>query len=322
MARLKIHPMATRLALREYLPFASFLLAWTLLGLAIGHADVVRLIAANAFVQAVRAIATLEVMPLLGKRTHGTAAVYSASIRRALKFDGLSLLVCALLIALVVGFLLLRGMDKAAIMVAVIACAIPARHGAALAIARRNRHVFWKLGSSVVAVAGAGLVLLLGLHWMAAAIVLAARDWGGLLATALFADRRRDGTPAPPEPLTFAEAAGRTEASARRRLSYRLIKSIAGIALGPFGNIAARTGRSAGNLDSRLARLVPRNRPSTIAFTAITAAVGAFFLLWSREPSALLGGAAFIRLAATGGAILLWWNYADGQIDDEDDDDE
>jgi hypothetical protein len=124
------------------------------------------------------------------------------------------------------------------------------------------------------------------------------------------------------DPLTFALVAARTEASARKRLSYRLIKSLLGVVLGPFGNIAARTSREVGKLDSRLARIVPRNKPSMILFTLGTGGAAAFWLLVSREPATVLAGAAFARLSATGAAALLWWRYATKDVDEEEDDDE
>jgi hypothetical protein len=56
-------------------------------------------------------------------------------------------------------------------------------------------------------------------------------------------------------------------------------------------------------------------------FTLVTAGTAAFFLFVSREPSTVLGAGAFSRLAASGAAVLLWWNYG-GRAKDEGEDDE
>jgi hypothetical protein len=317
----KLRPIATRLAVREYLPFGAWLLAWSLIGLTIGHADAVRLLAANAFVQAIRSVGLLEVGQVLSGRVGCSPDVFRRSRRRAWRIDLLGLLASAVLLWLVAIFLDLRGMEKAAMITAVVGAGIPARNPGLLLVAGRQRVVAWRMGSSVVLALGAIGVFLAGLPAIAAAAVFAAREWGGLLATLLFAPARPARQRPPAEPLRFRDVAGRTEASARRRLSYRLIKSLATIILGPFGNFAARTGREVGKIDSRLARFVPRNKPGMILFTLGTGGTAAFFLLISTEPASLLAGAAFARLAATGATALMWWRYSSDDIDLEEDDD-
>jgi hypothetical protein len=120
--------------------------------------------------------------------------------------------------------------------------------------------------------------------------------------------------------VTFHEAAVQTEASARKRLGYRLLRTIMVAIFGPFGNFAARTGRSAVQLDHKIARLMPHSRLGFGAFTAVTSILAIGLLSMSREPASLLGAAACARLAASGGAALLWWNYRDLKAMDEDDD--
>ena len=313
---------AKRLAVREYLPMGSWILSWFMIGLAIGHADAVRLLAANAFVQAVRHVCTVEAMQVLGRRVSAEKAVFTAARRAALRIEvgslTASILVTAALYALLDG----RGLHEAAVMVAIVSLAIPARNPAALVVARRDRILTWRLGSAVTFAVGSGLVLLLGLHWTAAAAVLALREWGGLAATLLFAPSRKRTRRVWTEPLTFAEAARRTEGSARQKLSYRLISSLATLVLGPFGKLAARTGREVGKLDSRLAKLVPRSKSGFILFTLGTAAAAGFFLFVSREPSTLLAAAAFARLAASGVAVLLWWRFGGETAEDDEPDEE
>lgn len=301
---------AKRLALREYLPLASWILSWFMIGLAVGHADAVRLLAANTFVQAIRHVCTVEGMQVLARRMGAERSVFKLARRAAFKIEVGSLLACIVATGLL--YLLLDGrrLHEAAIMVVIVSFAIPARNPAAMLVAKRERVATWRLGSAVTFAAGSGIVLFFGLDWAAAAVVLALRDWGGLVATFLFAGPRERVGNIWTQPMTFAEAARRTEASARQKLSYRLISSVAILMLGPFGNLAARTGREVGKVDSRLAKLVPRKRSGFILFTLGTATTAIVLLMISREPSTLLASAAAARLAASGGAVLLWWRYA------------
>jgi hypothetical protein len=314
-------PLAKRLALREYLPFAASASAWLMIGLAIGHADAVRLLAAYTFVQAARALLTMEVVQLLARRVRADRRVYRASRRTALRIDLWALGACALGVAALVLFFQVRGMAETAVMTAVVALGIPARHPGALFVAKRNRDISWRLGAAGTMVVGAVAVLLLRLPWLAAAAVLALREWGGLLATLLFARRSAGPSAIVADVLAFREAAGRTEANARKRLSYRMMKSLFAVVLGPFGNLAARTGRSAGGLDAKIANFIPRSRPGMLLFTGGMAGAAGFLLSISREPAAIMGAAALSRIAASGGAALLWWSYAGERIDEEDDED-
>ncbi len=317
----KALPVARRLAIREYLPVAGWTAAWLMIGLAVGHADTVRLLAANTFVQAAKALLTMDVVQLLAKRIGAGREVFRASRRLAVRIDLQALTACAVIIAGLVAFLDWRGMGEVAVMTGVVALGIPARHPGALFAADRDRDLWWRAGVAAVGVAGSAVVLLLGLPWLAAAGVLALRDWGGLLATLLFARRRPEPASVLPEVLSFAEAARRTEATARRRLSYRVVKSLFVVAFGPLGNIAARTGRGAGRLDTRIANLIPRSRPGMLLLTGGTFALSAGLLTLSREPAAVLGAAALARIGASGGSALLWWSYADDAIVEDDDDD-
>ena len=319
--RTKVVGTAKRLAIREYVPLGCWILSWFMIGIAVGHADAVRLLAANAFVQAIRHVCTVEAMQVLGRRTGAEKAVFKQARRAALRIEAGSFLVCIIGTALVAGAFHARGLHEAATMFVIAAFGIPARHPTAILVARRDRIATWRLGSALTFAVGSGLVLLLGLHWAAAAAVLALREWGGLAATLLFAPRRMLKGRIWTDPLTFGEAARRTEASARQKLSYRLIGAVASLVLGPFGNIAARTGREVGKLDSRLAKLVPRSKSGFVLFTLGTAATAGFFLFVSSEPSTILGAAAFARLAASGGTVLLWWRYG-GETATEEDADE
>lgn len=305
---------------REYLPLALWLGTWALLGLHLGHADAVRLLAANAFVAAARSISTLEAVQVLSNYAGTAGPIRKPSRRLAWKVDLASLASAMVLLALLVGLLLWRGMGAAALMVGLVALGLPARHPGGLLVAARDRAVTWKLSAGAVGLTVAAAVFILGGGLVEAALVLAVRDWGGLAFTALFGPKRQPLHRLPQAPLTFADFASRTEANSRRRLTYRIGKSALIALFGPFGNIVARTGRGA-QLDRRIVRFVPRHRGSMAMLTAAMVAGSLALLLLSREPSALLGAAALARIAATAGSALLWWNYARDPGDEDDDED-
>ncbi len=310
------------LAVREYLPLAGWLLCWVLLALALGHADAVRLLAAHIFVQAARAFGTLEVMPLLARLVGAEPAVWRSSRARALRIELGALLASSLIVAAVAGVLVAIGAAQVAAMVAIIAIGVPARHPGQLLVAARDRVAAWRLGAGATIAAGAAIVYLRAPDWQPAALVLGLREWGGLLAAFVFAPRRKPRERLDAQPLTFARAAEQTEMGARRKLTYRLLKGVLTATLGPAGAVFARAGRGA-RLDSRISRLVPRHRGGMALFAFVTAGIAATILLLSREPSALLLGAVFTRLAASSGAALLWWSYAkEGEIAADEDEDE
>ena len=308
--------------MREYVPFAGLLLTWFLLGLSVGHADVVRLIGANALVQAARALCTLELSKVLSRRATASDAVWRTSRRIALKIEVVTLVACVVVVSALVAVLVALDMPLEAAMVAIVALSIPARHPFGLFVARQERIVGWPVGVAVTATIGSAIVFVFGLPWQAAALVIALRDWGGVLAKALSGRRHVPGSKATSEPLTLAEAAGATEATARRRLSYRLVKTLFAVVLGPVGNVAARTGRGAGRFDSKLSRMMPQNWTGIAVFTAICVAVAGVLILISREPLLFLVSAASLRLAALGGSALLWWRYKAAADDDDEDDDD
>jgi hypothetical protein len=205
-------------------------------------------------------------------------------------------------------------------MVLLLAVGFPARHPGVVLTMSRDREVAWRLGSAITVLFGAALVWRLGLEWWHAALVLGLKEWGSLLSTAFFARRRADWPEPYAEPLVFAELAARTEASARRRLTYRMAKSVLGGLLGPVGTVIARTGRGA-RLDDKISRLIPRHRGGMATLTLVSSGVMLFFLVLG-EPATLVISSAAARIAASGGSALLWWNYASALLPDEDDDDE
>ena len=317
----KIAGTAKRLAIREYMPFGGWILSWFFIGLTLGHADAVRLLAVNGFLQAIRQVCTVEAMQVLGRRAGLDRVTYKAARKVAVRIEATFLLVWLAAVAGLAAILNYRGFGEPAAMLAIASLGIAARNPLAILVAKRDRGISWRLGSAATFVVASGLVFLFGLPWWAAAVALAARDWGGLISTMLFA-ARREASEKDREPLTFAEAARRTEMSARQQLSYRLISSVATLTLGPFGKFVARTSREVGRLDSRLARLVPRKKSGFLLFTAGTLGAAIFWLVVAREPSTLLASAAFTRLSASGIAVLLWWRYAGEGAEDDFMDDE
>jgi hypothetical protein len=98
------------------------------------------------------------------------------------------------------------------------------------------------------------------------------------------------------------------------------MKSLFGVVLGPFGNLAARTGRGAVGLDTKIANFIPRNWPGMLVFALSTGAASLILLLVSSEPAAILGSAALARIAASAASALLWWKYGADSIDEDEDD--
>ena len=117
--RTKAVGTAKRLAVREYLPLASWILSWFMIGIAIGHADAVRLLAANAFVQAVRHVCTLEAMPLFGLRER-TVETFRQARRAAIRLELAGLAASVVGVLLLAGLLEYRGLGQVAAMVAAI----------------------------------------------------------------------------------------------------------------------------------------------------------------------------------------------------------
>lgn len=319
LKRAVTHPMLRRLTTREYLPLAAMLATWGLIGLTIGTADAVRLFAAYTFFHAIRSLCALEMGGALIRRI-GNEPAYRTSKATAVRIDLLVLLAALTVTAALAAILWWRGMEVAAAMLLLLTAGLPARHPGVVLTMHRDREVVWRLGSAVTVLAGAALVWQLGLDWWHAALVLAAKEWGSLLATALFARTRSDWREPKEQPLAFAELAARTEASARRRLTYRMAKSVLAGLLGPVGTVIARTGRGA-KLDAKISRLIPRHRGGMAILTLVSSGIMLFFLLLG-EPATLVISSAAARIAASGGSALLWWNYGSALPPDEDDDEE
>jgi hypothetical protein len=171
-------------------------------------------------------------------------------------------------------------------------------------------------------VALAGLVWLLSgdAFWFAAA--LSAREWVAILVAGIAARRREPATEQVPR-LHWREIADHSHATARRRFTYRVSKSLLKFVFGPFGSIAARTGRGF-QLDRKLERFVPRTFASLAALFLLSSAAAVALIVIIPEPAVQLIAASLLRVGASAGNILIWSKLGRGDTlpgpDDEDED--
>lgn len=301
---------AGRVTAREYLPLAGWILSWTALTAALGLAEAIMLMAANGFVQAIRSLFLLQSFDAVSARLDCAPEAKTEARRVALRADATSLVGCLAMLLPFAFSLSALGLGSLASMLLIMTIGLPARTPALLYVDRRRIGVAWRIGAAAAMVAGATLVFLLRLDWMWAALFLALREWGGLLA--VWATRRPQAsiTTTPLPDLDFAEIAARSSLAARRRLVYRIGK-VALSLFGPVGSFLARTGRGTG-LDGRLARRL-EIMPAYVALLAFAccAAAGATVIV-SQEPAALLIASVIARIAAASLSVLVWWRWSDG----------
>jgi hypothetical protein len=309
-----------RVATREYVPLAALVLTWLAIGATIGHADAVRLLAALTFVRAARALTAPATLPLLRKRM-GRKDGGRQAIRVALGVEAVAL--CGALVALagILGFLSWAGGPQMVLLALLFAPALPARFVMPLTAARSTAGLYRpSLAFMGLGVAAAGW--LLGADEYGLAMLFAAREWLALAAAYLLAPPRRRMRKRP-EPLNWRDIANRSHARGRKNAAYRFSKIFLHALLGPFGSVAARTGRGL-RVDRKLERFVPHH-PAVLGLVAVglTAASGALIVLIP-EPALLLAAASLLRTAASAGNILIWgWLATEVQeADDEDDEDE
>lgn len=297
----------TRVASREYLPFAAWLLAWAAITAAIDLHDAILLLAANGFVQSIRSLFLLQSFDAFSARLECPTEIRSRARRIALQVDTAALLGClAMLVPVAIGVGGI-GFAELATMMLVLALGLPARTPAVVMLDRRNIGTAWRIGSSIALLAGSGIVFLSGLNWTFAALAVAVREWGGFLAVWVV----RGAAPATnhelPE-LGFAEIASRTSFAARRRLVYRIGKVTLSV-LGPFGSIVARTGRG-GGFDGRLAQGLTPNASAIGLLAAGCIAAAIATVLVNCDPPALLLSSALTRVAAASVSVLIWWRWS------------
>jgi hypothetical protein len=319
----KLSPLAVRLTAREYLPFGGWLLGWLLIGLAIGHADAVRILTAMVFTRAARIFLQTDTHFVLRQWVGADRRLYRKSLRRAARIETVALIGSWTIVALIMAFMHLLGQDKALLLTAILALALPARYVAALA-GMRTLDAF----RFAVAACGPFLVgILFFVHptiWAFAAAV-AGREWLALIVAWLLRGARRAAEHAPPAstreaPLTLLEVAAVSATRSRSRIAYRIGRTLLGFI--PFGGVVARTARTMG-AHRRFAPWAGRSAYPMVALAAGTFAGAIVVPLALAKPATLLGSASLLRICATASNVLLWWRYYDGSgADDEDDDDD
>lgn len=304
-----------RLTAREYLPLSGWLLTWAIITTAIGLGDATLLLAATIFVRAAQSVAAMDTGRALRRRFAAGAKVFQRSRRLAIRIELLSLAGAALILCVLTLVLAATQRMDVVHAVALIGLGMPAR---VLSVLRRppppsilSRQVLAWGGVLLVAIAAVG-----DLSVAAFAAAMGLREWlafaAGLMRvtarTATVSDAAAES--AHDSSLTFREVANLTAVRARHRLSYRLVKSVLGIILGPFGSLFARTSRGVG-LHKRLICFTPRTRAAgtLLALTAFSVAIAV--LTFVREPAAVLACAALLRLSASAATAVLWWNYAE-----------
>ena len=110
----------------------------------------------------------------------------------------------------------------------------------------------------------------------------------------------------------------------RRLLTYRVSKTLLTV-FGPFGNIAARTGRGL-NWHKKVEPYVPHHLGGFLLFSTGTLGTAVFLVLRSAEPAAMVGAAGLLQIGMAAANVVLLWPYLPdrhGEVvhDDDDDDD-
>ena len=320
---MKPRKLALRLVFREYLPLIGLILSFLVAALAIGHADTVRLAAAIFIVGAARAPTILNTSGALLSRSSLDPKEFRRDVRFAARADLLGLLGGAAMLAALVLLLLEIDQQTVATFTVLLGIGLPARYLLGRSRSARQmtvRRIALNWGGAALILP----ILLFGLSEGWAAIAFGLREWVGLAAAKLTpasgANPSAQLVPAS-GPLAWPEISARTYAVSRRRLAFRLAKSVLGATLGPFGGILARTGRGAG-AHRHLERFTPRD-PRLLGLTAIgSTGAGIAMMAVSIEPAVALAGTSLIRFGASALASFGWSFLARDHPDTEASDDE
>ena len=310
---------ARRLATREYLPWTGLVACWVIIAIAVGHADAARLFAASAFVRSMRHLTGPSTMPALRKRLEAGPAAERQALRTAVLTEALALVAALAVLGAVIALLLATGQATTAALCGLLAAGLPARFMMPLALRGKvpNLHRLFLSWSGAVLALGAWLI---EGTLVAMAVALALREW---VAVALSAATGR-APPARREPagtLSWHEIAADSHGRARRRLAYRFTKGLLSVALGPFGSLAARSGRGV-RLDHRLGRFTPAQAtPVALLGSATTIAAVCLILFWPK-PAALIVAASLTLVGTSCGSLLIWRHLSRGAIGSADERDE
>jgi hypothetical protein len=237
---------------------------------------------------------------------------------------------------LIMLFMHALGQDKAIVLTAILALALPARNIVSL-FGQRTLLTF----RFAIAACGpflVGIVFLVHPTIWAFAAAVAGREWLALVVALLLRRRRtapaivdteapedpedsaaRPVAPAREKPMTLLEVAAVSASRSRGRIAYRVSRALLGFI--PFGGVVARMGRTMG-AHRRFAPLAGRSVYPMMAIATGTFAGAIIVPLALAKPATLLGSASLLRICATAANVLLWWRFSDGQDHDEEDDDD
>jgi hypothetical protein len=292
-----------RLVSREYGPLIAWVAAWLIVGATVGHADAIRLLAAIAFVRCARYLTGPTSAPLLRSRMAARGKVHGPARRTVMLVEAAALVASAVVLALIIQLLLVADQQVTAGFCLILATTLPVKALLPLAAGRRIEDLYQPL----VSVSG---LLLAMVAWavdgslISFAIAFAAREWIAL-GIAFAVGKHRDVDVVPPASLGWREVADHSHVSARRRFTYRVSKNLLKFVLGPFGVIAARTGRGF-RMDRKLERFVPRSQWALGVLTLGLIGAGVAMILVVPKPALLVAAATLMRIGASAGNILIW----------------
>lgn len=311
---------AQSLLLREYIPFFLRLACIAAIGLQIGHADTVRLLAAIIIVRACRVLTSLDTTRIIVLRRGSSSDQRKADLSRAALVEGFSLMAEIIVLACAAMTIGAMGDRLSAGLILIAGLGAPADHLRFLGRSRRPRHMFRTMYPIALAALVAIASIYPGQSVMIFAGAFALSRWLALLAVI------PGNAPLPQKtlrhPFHWTEAARRTAILGRRRFDYRIGRGILSAMLGPVGSLIARTGRGLKLHHRGNKSLIDRfgmNKIGWISMGGLMLALLAHMLI--TEPSSLLLLAAVMRIAATALSAWVWSGYAENIDEPVDQDD-
>jgi hypothetical protein len=316
---LKYSELILRAVRQAWLPMAGSVLTWLIVAAAVGHANAVRLLTALVLVRSARMYTQTDSHVLFRQWVGAEKTVYRKTRRRVVRIELASIAVALAIMVLITGYLHAIGQDRMAMLTAIVAPGLPARHLAAL----RGRRALtgFRLALAFLGPLLVGIVLLVHPDLRLFAVAILLREWLAL-AIVLLLPGMRPPLAAPPreEPLSLLEVAAMTAARSRNRFAYRVGRTILGFV--PFGGIVARTARSVG-AHRRLAPWTGRSVWPIIAVALGTLAGAVIVPIALAKPATLIGAASLLRISASAGNTLLFWRFSgEADLGDDDDDDD
>ncbi len=314
--------LVRRIAVREYAPVAALVVAWLAIGATVGHANAVRLFAALSFVRAARSLTSPGTLaPLLKRIRRGQHQAQATRVAISVELLGLGS--AAIALAAILSFLWWAGQMQIVILSLLFAPALLAKSLAPLLGGR----AFGQVYRPTVAIVGLVLIgagALLSVDVTIFAMLFAARVWVALLLSHAIAPALDFEAGRPVEELRWREIAHYSHARARKQAAYRFSKAFLAALLGPFGSIAARTGRGM-QIDRKAERFVPSHPAILALLAAAGAGASAALVLAIPQPAVLVVAATLLRVSAAAAAILLWGALSTGasavpELIDEDND--